>query len=61
MGATGASVDPLLGAATIKIGGHYFDDPDYQFLNRLGLLVTVIPAFAHESSTAFNLSLTVRL
>lgn len=55
------SLDPLLGAATIKISGHYFDDPRYQFLNRTGLLMTVIPGFGNDRSTAFNLALTFGL
>ena len=54
-------VSPLLGAGIIKIGGRYFDDPNYRFLNRLGLMMTVIPGFGGGRSTAFDLALTVRL
>ncbi len=54
-------VEPLLGAATIKIGTHYFSDPHFQFLNRIGLLVTVIPGWGNNRSTAANLALTIHL
>lgn len=54
-------LDPLLAAGTIKFSGNYFEEPDYQFLNRFGLLMTVIPGIGASTSTAFNLALTVRL
>lgn len=55
------SLNPLLGALTLKISGKYFDDPQYQFLNRFGLLTTVIPGFGNGSSTAVDFALTFRL
>lgn len=54
-------VDPLLGAATMRIDTHYFTTPHFQFLNRLGLLIVVIPGFGSNHSTAANLALTMRL
>jgi opacity protein-like surface antigen len=55
------SLDPALGALIIKFSGNYFDAPDYQFLNRAGLLLTIIPGVTSGTSTAFNLALTYRL
>lgn len=55
------SLDPALGALIIKFSGNYFDAPDYQFLNRAGLLLTVIPGVSGGTSTAFDLALTYRL
>ena len=55
------SLDPALGALIIKLSGNYFDAPDYQFLNRAGLLLTIIPGVTSGTSTAFNLALTYRL
>jgi hypothetical protein len=54
-------VDPFVGALTVKVGGHYFDDPQYQCLNRFGVLITVIPGFGSGTSTAVNLGLTFHL
>lgn len=54
-------VDPLLGAFSMKIGGADFSDPDYDFLNRLGLAITVIPPAGSHGSSAVNLALTFRL
>lgn len=54
-------VEPLLAAATVKIGTHYFSDPGLQFLNRFGLLVTILPGLGNNRSTAANLALTIHL
>ena len=54
-------MDPLLAAATIKISTAPFFDPHFQFLNRVGLLVTIIPGLGSHRSTASNLALTIRL
>jgi hypothetical protein len=53
-----SSVDPLIGALNIKIGAR---DIEPGFVNRLGLLVTVIPPADSHGSTAANLALTFRL
>jgi hypothetical protein len=55
------TLDPAIGALIVKVNGHYFDDPAYDMLNRLGLLVTIIPGLTNNSSTAFDLALTYRL
>jgi len=54
-------MEPLLAAATIKISSGLFADPHFQFFNRVGLLVTVIPGLGSHRSTASNLALTIRL
>lgn len=54
-------VEPLLAAATLKVGTRSFSDPHFQFLNRVGLLVTVIPGWGNNRSTAANLALTIHL
>jgi hypothetical protein len=54
-------IAPLLGAGTISISGDYSDEARTNFLNRLGLLITVIPGFGGGRSNAVNLALTVRL
>ena len=54
-------LSPLLGAGFIKIGARDSGDPRAPFLDRLGLMATVIPGFGGGRSTAFNLALTVRL
>jgi hypothetical protein len=53
-----SSFDPLIGALNIKIGAR---DIEPGLLNRLGLLVTVIPPADSHGSTAANLALTFRL
>jgi len=55
------TLDPAIGALIVKLNGHYTDDPDYQFVNRAGLLVTIIPGVGDNTSTAINLALTYRL
>lgn len=55
------SVDPLLGALSLKIGGVNYSDPDYDFLNRLGMAITVIPPAGSHGTSAVNLALTYRL
>jgi hypothetical protein len=55
------TLDPAIGALVVKLNGHYTDDPDYQFVNRAGFLVTVIPGVGANTSTAVNLALTYRL
>jgi hypothetical protein len=55
------TLDPAIGALIVKLNGHYTDDPNYQFVNRAGLLVTVIPGVGANTSTAVNLALTYRL
>jgi hypothetical protein len=52
------NLDPALAAATIKISGK---DTNSAFLDRAGLLVTIIPGLAHNTSTALNLALMLRL
>ena len=54
-------VEPLLGAVTIKISSPDYRDLQFQFLNRLGLLVTVIPGFGDNRATATNLAIALRL
>lgn len=51
-------VEPLLGAATLKIGSAHLSD---RFFDRVGLLATIIPGFGSNRSTAANLALTLRL
>jgi hypothetical protein len=55
------TLDPAVGTLNIKLSGKYFDDPDYAFFNRAGLLLTVIPGVTPNTSTAVNLALTYRL
>lgn len=52
------NLDPALGAASIKISGY---DTSSEFLNRTGLLVTIIPGVSNNTSTAFNLALMLHL
>ena len=54
-------VSPFLAAGTISIGSARSGAPDAPFLDRLGLMITVIPGFGGGRSNAVNLALTVRL
>jgi len=50
-------LDPLLGAVSIRLTGTHFDDTPLQFLNNLGVAVTVIPP-VNGPITAINLAVT---
>lgn len=55
------NLEPALGAFSLKLGSDRVNDADISLLERAGLLVTIIPGVARNTSTAFNLALTVRL
>jgi len=54
-------VEPLLAAGTVAIGSDRSATPDATLLDRLGLMITVIPGFGGGRSNALNLALTARL
>jgi hypothetical protein len=50
-------LDPLLGSVSVRLMGTHFDGTPLQFLNHLGLAVTVIPP-VNGPITAINLAVT---